>query len=153
MFVTLRVTLSAFLGTGLLGGCAMGLADLVRKGVAIANSNTSDLQDEVTLEAWIGDDSHGKPQFATPIAIKAIVEKKQQLVRLSTGQEVQQQTKVTFLEPVTPNGAAERREPIDPRDRIVLPDSSTGPILGVVGMLDSGTHAPYMLEVSLGAWT
>ena len=128
----------------------MSLADLVRSGVAIAKSVTSDLQADVTLEAWTGSTASGGSTFATAVTLPAIVEMKQRLKKLATGDVVMSRAVVTFLEPVTANGATGRREPIDPRDRITLPDDTTGPILDVEGMVDAETDAPYMSSVFLG---
>jgi len=130
----------------------VSLADIVRTGISIANTITEDgeLQCDVTLEAWTGSDSHGAPTYAAAVTIPALVEMKNRLVRLKNGEEVASKARVTFLRPVTANGATGRREPIDPRDKITLPDSETGPILDVEGLFDSSTSAPYMLSVYLG---
>jgi hypothetical protein len=128
----------------------MALDALIRSAVATANRATASLQATVTHEAWIASDSFGAPVFATAVQRQALVEYRQQLRRANDGQEVMQRARVTFVEPVSANGAADRREPIDPRDRIVLPDGTTGPILDVAGMADPSTGAPYALEVALG---
>jgi hypothetical protein len=130
----------------------MSLADVVRSGISIANTVTEDgeLQLDVTLEAWTGSDAHGAPTYATAVSIPAIVEMKNRLVKLKNGEVVASRAQVTFLRPVTANGATGRREPIDPRDKITLPDGETGPILDVEGLFDSSTNAPYMLSVFLG---
>jgi hypothetical protein len=128
----------------------MGLADVVRGGVRIANGITSGLQVVVSHEAWIGQDAYDKPQFATAVSRPALVEAKQRLRRTTSGKEVMQRASITFLEMPEANGAAERREPIDPRDRLILPDGTTGPILDVAGLTDPGTDAAYLLEVALG---
>ena len=152
MCVMLRVTLSAFLGIGLFsGGSAMGLAEVIRGGVRIANGITSGLQVVVEHEAWVGQDSYGKPQFATAVARPALVEAKQRMRRMTNGQEVLQLASITFLQMPEANGAEGRREPIDPRDRLTLPDGITGPIIDVSGMTDPGTDAAYLLEVALAA--
>ncbi len=44
-----------------------------------------------------------------------------------------------------------RQNPIDPRDKIVLPDGTTGPIVDVSGFVDQSTNLPYFSDVSLGA--
>jgi len=130
----------------------MGLADIVRSGVATAQSVTADLQDSVSHEAWIGHDGTGyaKPAYAPAVARPALVEMKQRKLRLADGSEVTQNAQLTFIGPVEANGAVGRREPIDPRDRLTLPSGHTGPILDVQGLVDTGTHAPYLLEVALG---
>jgi hypothetical protein len=128
----------------------MALDSLVRSAVAIANGVTSSLQVVVSHEAWTHDDAYGAPQYATAVNLSAIVEYRQRLRHLRDGQQVLQRAVVFLLEPVSPNGAAERREPIDPRDRIVLPDGTTGPIYDVAGLADPQTNASYYHEVVIG---
>lgn len=128
----------------------MGLADVVRAGVAIAASTTKSLQVEIQHWPWIGADVTNMPLFGTPIARSALVEQKQKLLRASTGENVLATTKVTLLDPVKADGATGRREPVDPRDKIVLPDGTEGPIVAVEGLVDPGTNLPYLLEVYLG---
>ena len=129
----------------------MGLKDLIRNVVAIADGITSDLQVPVTHYAWIADDTtYGKPLYADPIERMAIVEKKIRHFRVQGGEEIIQKASVTFLQPIAPNGAAERQEPIDPRDQIVLNDGYTGPIKFIEGLNNTFSDSPYLLEVILG---
>jgi hypothetical protein len=129
----------------------MSLADIVKAGVAIADSQTQSLQVPVTFEAWIGDDEvYSRPQYAAPVTMMALVEMKQRLIRLPNEEEILQRAMVTFLRPIAPNGAAERREPIDPRDKITLPNGYTGPIKNVEGLETTLPNSPYFVEVTLG---
>jgi hypothetical protein len=125
----------------------VGLADIVRGAVAIANNVTSSLQAIVTHEAWIGSDKYGKPIYDSPISRPAIVDRKTASIG---GQQIVQNTSVTFIYPITAQGAADRQEPVDPRDRITLPDGWTGPIVNVNGLVDPLTGMPYLYQVSLG---
>lgn len=128
----------------------MGLADTIRAAVATANAITGDLQVVVKHSAWVGVDGFSKPSFAKAVERPALVEFNQRMVRQVNGQEVLQVARVMFLEPIHPNGADGRREPIDPRDKIVLPNGFVGPILEVSGFVDSGTDRPFFYEVALG---
>lgn len=129
----------------------MGLSNLIRNGVAIANRLTTDLQVSITHYAWIGQGAtYGEPLYSTPITRTAIVELKQRMIRIPGGEDIWQKASVTFLEPIAANGAAGRREPIDPRDKIVLPDGYTGPIRDVIGLANNFADSPYMIEVILG---
>jgi hypothetical protein len=130
-----------------------GFADLVRSGIALANSLTSTLQVEVTHEAWTGQDGYGKPTYAAPIKRTAIVEQKQRWIRNRDSSVMAVMPKVTILGPITDNGAANRRDPIDMRDIITLPDGTTGPIQDVEFIMDPETNRPYMYEVTLGTST
>lgn len=128
----------------------MSLSSIVRRAVAIADKTTKSLQDTITFEAWIGFTDAGGPEYDSAISILAIIEEKQVLRRLASGQEVMQKATITIPRAVAANGAAERREPIDPRDRITLPSGYTGPILDVSGVTDPLTHRAYMYQVVLG---
>lgn len=128
----------------------MGLASIFTKGVAIADKVTATAQVTVRHYAWIGVGSSGEPVYASPVSRKAIVELNERHYKNATGEEVVQKASVLFPRPITPNGATERREPIDPRDKIVLPSGYTGPIRTVQGVVSPLTSGPYALEVTLG---
>lgn len=128
----------------------MGFSSSIRNGVALANKLTKDLQVVVSFYAWIGTDDTGGPRYADPISVLAVVEDKHRTRRFSNGQEVVQKAVITILVPMNSNGASGRSEPIDPRDKFVLPNGTTGPILDVSGIVDPITNRPYMHEVVLG---
>lgn len=81
---------------------------------------------------------------------KAIVEKKVQMRRTESGEMVLTTATVMFIEPVPPLGATDRSEPVDPRDIIILPDGSTGPIVNVSGFVDRVSGRPFYSEIWLG---
>jgi len=127
-----------------------GFADIVRSGVAIAQTLTQSLQVEVEHFPWVDSDSHGAPVFGYSLKRSAIVEYKQSAVRNVQGETVLSRAKITILYPLTPNGATGRREPIDSRDRLVLPDGTSGPIVAVNNLVDPATRRPYMYDIYLG---
>jgi hypothetical protein len=128
----------------------MSLADDVREAVATIDEETKDLQAVVLWYPWIRDDGMGKKIYGGPIPLDAIVNKMSKLVKTANGQEVVATTYIGILEEVAPNGAPKRHEPIDERDKFVLPDGTSGTILKVDGLIDAGTNAPYFSEVYLG---
>jgi len=128
----------------------MGFDSLVRSGVALANTLTTSLQTTVEHSAWTASDGRGAPVFASSVSRPALVEYKQKAVRTSTGETVLSTSKVTILGPVEETSATGREGPIDPRDKIVLSDGTTGPIVAVNGLLDPLTNQPYMYEVYIG---
>lgn len=130
----------------------MSLADIVKAGIAVANTVTEngELQDEVSIAAWTGYASNGTPTFASTVSIPALIELKVQRIKLPNGDLVNSIAKVTFLRPITANGATGRREPIDPRDDITLPDGTVGRALQTEGLVNEQTGAPFMLQVWLG---
>lgn len=125
-----------------------GLADLVRKGVAIADRVTGTLQVEVRHYACTGHDEYGKPvHSSSPVKRKAIVDRKQKLLRTGAsdgnggrGEEVLAQIYIGFLRPVT----------VSTLDKFVLPDGTTGPTLSAEGFVDADTETGYYAEVWLG---
>ena len=127
-----------------------GFDDLVRQAMTLADDLTETLQVNVTHEAWIDDDGNGDPVFATAVARPALVQYSRLMRRDEKGFDVLQHAQVTFIQLPESNGTPGRREPVDPRDQITLPDGYTGPILNVKGLVDPETNRPYFLEVSLG---
>jgi hypothetical protein len=131
----------------------MSLADIVRNAVATADSFTTDLQTTVTHYAWTGQDDTGKPTYAAGVSRKAHVEDMDRLMRDASGQEITARHKITFLRPIAANGAANRREPIDPRDKIVMKNGVTGPIAAIDGYVDGASTSgfSYFAIIWLGA--
>lgn len=129
----------------------MGLADIVRSGVAVANTLTAGLQVTVSHYAWTGHDVYGAPTFAAAVSRSALVDMTRKLRRMPDGQESVAHAVITIVGPITANGGSNRQEPIDPRDKFTLPDGSTGPILDIKGLLDPSTNKPFMYEVVIGS--
>lgn len=119
----------------------MGLQDVIRSAVRVADVVTKELQVTVAHHAWTSADATGLPTYASPVNRKAIVESRSRLMRDNAGQEIVASHRVIFLGTPAANGAANRREPIDPRDKLVLPDGTTGQIVAVNGFPDSGTSS------------
>ncbi len=129
----------------------MSLNALVKSCVAVADSVVGSLQDAVVHHPWTSDTSHGVPQYGTSVSRQAVVDQTRKRRRDANGDEVWQTAKITFPRPITANGTSGRKEPVDPRDKFVLPDGSTGPIIEVMnGPINPATHAPYFVEVMLG---
>jgi len=127
----------------------MSLASLIKTGIATANSVTSSLQVDVIHWPWIGQDAKGAPEYASPVTYLALVERKQKRVTGQNGQEVTATYSVTFIQPLSAQGTEGRHEPIDMRDKLILPDGSKVDVLDVSGLVDPDSGLPYMLEV----WT
>lgn len=129
----------------------MTLAAVIADAVAGAAALTQSLQVPVSLEQWIGHkDGSAKPDYDEPLVLAAIVQEGSTQVRTSTGETFTARACVSFLELPPINGAAGRREPIDPRDRITLPSGLTAPIVDNVGaLLNPDTSLPFVLSVWL----
>lgn len=130
----------------------MGLDGLLRDGIQIINRLTSDLQVYVHHYAWVGQDGMGDEDYAdSPHKLKAIVEPMHQQRHEVNGRVLRIKCKVTILEAIPDTFITQPRDnPIDHRDKIVLPDGSTGPIVENPGMLDPTTNKPYFAEILLG---
>ena len=129
----------------------MALDSVVRSVVKVVHGATKSLQPTVQHHAWIGQDGFGVVDYAPVVPLKALVEQKLQLRQLGDGRLVRVKAKLTFLKVIAPNGTAGRDEPIDPRDKLVLADGTTGPIYLAEGLRDPGKVRPFLLEVWLGA--
>lgn len=122
----------------------MGLLDIVRAGVAIANAATGDLQAVVVREAVIlplTQDVYGEPIRSAGENTPALVEMKQQMVKAASGSLVASRAKVTFLDPTIL---------IHMKDRLTLPDGTKGPIVAFDGFVDRGTGRPILTQVYIG---
>lgn len=127
----------------------MSLDSIIRNGVKTINKTTKSLQPVVQISAWIGSTYKGADSYASPIEVQALVIQKQELRRTASGEMVMTKAYVAFIQPVPPNGAVGRVEPIDPRDKIVLPDGTTGRIVNTDGLIDPAISRPYLSEVWL----
>ncbi len=129
----------------------MDLAALVRKTVAIADSTTDSLQAQNIIHTpWTGSDSFGGPSYGASVVRRGVVSYKTKDRDDPGGDSILQKATVLFVGPITANGAANRKEPIDPRDQIFLPNGYTGPILSIEGVNDPGTNSLYTVKVIMG---
>lgn len=128
----------------------MGLDALVRSALKTARSVTLSLHGDVTIERWTGDNGKGTNSYDSAITVKAIIVRKQVPVKTADGRQTLSQTYLAILEPLTAQGATGRHEPLDERDVITLPDSTSGPILSITGLTDGSTGTPFYHEVYLG---
>ena len=130
----------------------MGLLD---GGIQIADNllKSFGLECDITHRAYTGQNGYGTETYADAVTRKAVVDytRKQRLVE---GKLITVVATVTILEAVTANGATTnppRSEPIDPRDIIVLPDGTTGPIHSVPdSVVNPATGRPFLNTIYLG---
>ena len=129
----------------------MGFESLIRAGIKTADTLTKSLQVTVQHYPYTGVGHNAKLQYGTAVSRKALVEKGNKYLRTVNGKEITRSVMITLLGPVASNGATGRTEPIDPRDKFVLPDGTTGPVVDVTMMLiDPASSVPYLYQVSLG---
>jgi hypothetical protein len=121
----------------------MGLPQIVRSAISIADKITKNLQAEVYLYRKIGVGTSGEYLYSsTSTKITAIVEERERLHRLTNGQEVVQKATITIPRPFAVK--------VDLGDKFVLPSGYFGPVLDVQGITDPKTNLPYMSVVVLG---
>lgn len=128
---------------------------ILNTGIAIADNITKSLgfQPTVYHRAWTGQNGFGTETYtaAPGTARRAVVDLTRKQVTTTTGKLVTVVATVIFLENVPANGAPGRREPIDPRDIITLPDGTTGPILDAPSaVVDGATGVPFFNQVMIG---
>ncbi len=136
----------------------MALSDTVRNAIRTADNVTKSFQVEIKHYAWIGMDMKGEPEYDPEFVIRmALSQKKRARQRFEATSEISQVTILTFLTPIAEHGAPNRQEPIDPRDKMVLPDGTTGPLSDIGrrselqgGLDDPTTNQPYMYQVTVG---
>ncbi len=128
----------------------MSLLDTVRAGIATAATLTRPLQGNVTHTPWTGQDWDGAQTYGTPVLRKALVDLTHKLRKTDEGKLVMTVAVVTFLDVIPDNGASGRTEPIDVRDKIVLPDGTTGPLVRGGGFMDAVTGRPLLNEIMIG---
>lgn len=119
-----------------------GFADLVRNGVALADSLTATLQEDVVHQTWATatKDDYGKVTWRAGTTRKAIVEPRMRQVKNDKGEVVISTATLTFPRPVV----------VDPRDRFTLPDGRVALIASTSGaVVDPDTGAGYLTQVFL----
>lgn len=125
--------------------------------IKIADTVTLDLglQCEVQHYAFIGSDARGKPTYADPVTVTCVVDRTNREISTANGKVINISATLTKIGDLAPNGAVTnpaRREPIDPRDKIVLPDGLTGPIIDTPGSVtDPETDRGFIQSIMLGA--
>jgi hypothetical protein len=125
--------------------------ELLKSGIGLADTFTKGVQAAISLEQWTGQSAFGDPTYATAVSVLAIIDMTRKDKRRADGTLQAVVATLTILVPVADNGATGRLEPIDPRDRITLPDGTTGPILGAPNaVLDPSTNRTLFIEVMIG---
>ena len=130
-------------------GYFVSLLDVVRSGVAIANTVTAPLQGTVTYQRYVSADGYGAKTYATATSLAAIVEEKQRQVRSASGVLVSSKSSALFLD-IGALSTATLGNGISTEDLLTLPDGTTGPILAMDGFVDAGTGHLIATQVYLG---
>jgi len=126
----------------------MGYMDLIRQGVATANTETSDMQATVQYEQYDWTNLVERTWLA-PIALKAIVEFRVRQVRSSSGLMANSTCTVMFLD-IPAMMAATQNRGIKDLDVIRVQNAPDTGIVGYGGFQDPGNGLPIPTEVYLG---
>lgn len=118
----------------------MGLADIVRSGIATANAATADLHVTIEHSHTITRSSSGRITFAETDNLKAIVEPMAKVFRDNDGVERVSKARITILSDVA----------LDLSDKLVLPSGQTGPILQVSGGIADPAGGNMLTQVWMG---
>lgn len=124
-------------------------AEIIRSAVKTANTLTKGVQSTVRLEQFKSQAGDGAKIYASAVTVRAVVDRKR-YQRFIGGRVVTVIAKLTILDTVPSQGTVGRQEPIDPRDKITLPDGVTGPIVSVGAVDDPGTGKGFIQSVTLG---
>jgi len=129
--------------------------EIVRSGIVLANGLTKGLQCKVKFEAVTGQGANGRT-YAAPIYIDAVVDMTTKERVRPDGKILTIAATVTVVGDIPANGTViagnPRREPVDPRDRVTLPNGFTGPIISAPGsVIDPGTNRGLIHVIELGA--
>lgn len=135
----------------------MALVDTIRSAVKIASRVVESLKGDVQFYACIGQSGSGTVQYAAPVTVRALVDVTRRERMSGSGGMVMTDGALTILDPVadtTPNTGFVRKQPVDPRDKFVLPDGSVGSsIIDAGGFMDAGTSRGFIGELLLGSIT
>lgn len=116
----------------------------------VADPLLKSFQCEVTIYPWEGDDGFGGEHAPAGVKHKAIVDRMNKTIPKPDGGVLKIAARVTILEEIKVHVAPGRVGSVDPRDRVVLPDGFTGPIIDAPGLLDPATKEQYFAEILIG---
>src|SRR5688572_2089446 len=128
-------------------------AEVLESGVSIINSLTLGARSTCILEQFIGSGPSGDLSYAAPVDIRGVVDYTNK-VYIRNAQIVSISAILTVTEPVPFNLTVTdppRKNPIDPRDRITLPDGTAGPIISTPGAVNNpNTGTGFIQVVEIG---
>jgi hypothetical protein len=116
----------------------------------------------VSIARYIGPspEGMGTPEYAAPMMVSVILEKKQRSVVGANGLLQPSTATLTFLdiaaltaatpEVILPSGEVHRAGLLDVMDAIVLPDGADQSLVNLGGFIDVGTGNPVATEAYLG---
>lgn len=117
----------------------------------VAQPLLKSMLEEVLIYPWIGDDGFGNTHQQTPNKYKGLVEYDHTNMKQDTGGELKIKARILILQKIkVPAGVSGRTGEVDERDRVVLKDGTSGPIISVPGLKNPATNLRYFADIVLG---
>lgn len=126
----------------------MSLQTAVRSALKAGHKALAPLECTVTYERYLSADAYGAITYAAGVPLLAALDGRQTQRRLPSGILTGSRATLTFTD-VAALSTASAGNGVSDKDRITLPDGTTGPILDVGGYIDPGTGLPFATEVYL----
>ncbi len=130
----------------------MDIPLIIERALEIVDGIVESAYSDVLYYAWIGaSGDHGEPDFDSPVLLRGLVDFSVKTLYKPNGDEEIQKATIGFVLPLVPNGAVDRTEPVDLRDKFVLANGYTGPILRInAGLINPNTRLPFLADIILG---
>lgn len=129
----------------------MNLPGILKNAVKTAHKITKSAHSPVTVYPWLSQDGAGDATYAAGESFIGVVDQKRSLRKLPDGKTITIEASILFTVPLPVRSIAGRKDPIDPKDKIVLQDGYSGPILNVNNsVVNPETGYGYTTEVWLG---
>lgn len=117
-------------------------AEILRAGIKIADKLTKGAQGTVTHYPFQSQDVKGKVTYGTSASLRCVIDYTRKQVQTGGGRSTWVIATLTFVGDVVA---------IDTRDKIVLPDGRTGPIITTPNaVVDPGTGRGFVNELMIG---
>jgi hypothetical protein len=117
--------------------------EIIVGGIAIADALTAGVQGSVQYEAYTSADGDGDESYAAAVPVSCVIDQTRKAKTTGTGRLVVTVATLTF-----PRGGLN----INPKDRITLPDGTTGPLIldAPDAVFDPVTGRGFITTVSIG---
>lgn len=112
-------------------------------GINIADALLAGVQGTVQYEAYTSGDGDGDEDYASPVGVQCVIDQTRRQVSTASGRLLTTVATLTF-----PRGGLN----INPKDRITLPDGTTGPLIleSPGAVFDPVTGRGFITEVKIG---
>jgi hypothetical protein len=133
----------------------MALADIIVRQVKNLSKIVDSFKGDVQFYACIGESGAGVLQYAAPVTVRALVDVTRKERMSASGGMSHDRRGPDHPRPIadtTPNTGFDRKQPVDTRDKFVLPDGTVGSsIIEAGGFMDAATSRGFINELLLGS--